>query len=272
VSNVSVIERERRRRGAGCVSNLTLDQALTGELGADQARALAAHLEGCRDCSAARAALMAEAERFDREAPYASLAADAMARATPERTAAWWRRRWLAPTLAMAAGLFIYAGARRADDGRPDPGVRTKGGFSLSTYVLHEGKAAGAMHMGEPVHPGDRLEFRYNGPRGYLAVVSVDQVGRVSAYYPPGSAAAPVEAGREQALTSAVELDATLGKEVIVGVRCDAALPVKDVMRAAADAAARARDRGGAPTDLGPLGLPCVESRHSIDKAVRPVE
>jgi hypothetical protein len=269
VSNVSVIESERRRRGAGCVSNLTLDQALAGELGGEETRALDAHLEACRDCSAARAALLAETERFGREAPLAALAADALARATTrESPLAWWRRWWLGPALAMTAGLFIYAGARRSDDG-----LRAKGGFSLSPYVLHaESKGAGTLHVGEPLHPGDRLEFRYNGPRGYLAVIAVDTTGRVSAYYPPGATAAPVEAGREVALSSAIELDATLGREVIVAVRCDSPLSVTEVMHAASDAAARAQARGGAPTDLGPLGLPCVETRRSIDKAARPVE
>jgi hypothetical protein len=270
VSNVSVIESERRRRGAGCVSNLTLDQALAGELGGEEIRALDAHLEHCRDCSTARATLLAERERFEREAPIASLASDALARATNRQSPlTWWRRWWLGSALAtMTAGLLIYAGARRSDDG-----LRAKGGFSLSPYVLHaESKGTGTLHVGEPLHPGDRLEFRYNGPPGYLAVIAVDTTGRVSAYYPPGATAAPVESGREVALTSAVELDATLGREVIVAVRCDSAVPVTDVMHAAADAAARARARGGAFTDLGSLGLPCVETRHSIDKAARPVE
>jgi hypothetical protein len=262
VNQVNVIETERRPKGTGCVSNLTLDRALCGELPADEARALASHLQGCRHCAAASAALRAELEHFLAQQPLASLAADALARAGAVH-APWWRR-WLVPALGLAvgaAGLMIVV--NKGDAGR------SKGGaFTLSPYVLHaEGSGAGTLHAGEPLHPGDRLQFHYNGTQGgYLVVIAVDAAGRVSAYYPPGSFAAAVEPGHEVPLNSAVELDATMGREVIVAVRCDTAVRVTDVMHAAADAAARARAAGGSPTDLGPLGLPCQETRNTIDK------
>jgi hypothetical protein len=98
----------------------------------------------------------------------------------------------------------------------------------------------------------------------------VDESGTVSVYYPAGSNAAAVSAGREVELPSAVELDGTLGRETVVAVRCDRPVAVADVVRAAENAAKDARARGASPADLGPLGLPCDESRHPIGKTARP--
>ncbi len=68
------------------------------------------------------------------------------------------------------------------------------------------------------------------------------------------------------ALQTAVELDGSLGREVVLAVRCDRPLPVAEVLKAARQAADAARARGGAPTDLGPLGLACDETRQIIAK------
>jgi hypothetical protein len=173
-------------------------------------------------------------------------------------------RRLAVPALALcagAAGLVLWA-----------PANRTKGGFSLSPYVLHPERASiGTLHAGEPLHPGDRLQFRYNGPRsGYLAVVAIDESGAVSVYYPAGPTAAAVEAGHEVDLHSAVELDGKLGREVVLAVRCDQPVAVSDVVRAAREALRVARSRGLGLTELGPLGLPCDETRHRIAKTERP--
>ena len=261
-----VLDAGRRQRSAECVSNLALDRYLLDELAPHERDRLTAHLGTCHTCSEVHASLAADRERFDSDAPVASLAADALARWTqrPRGGLGVWVRRLALPVLALgvgAAGLVLWT-----------PANRTKGGFSLSPYVLHPERAStGSLHSGEPLHPGDRLQFRYNGPRGgYLAVVAVDERGAISVYYPAGPTAAAVDAGREVELRSAVELDGTLGREVVLGVRCDQPVAVSDVVRAAQNAVEAARAKGMSPPDLGPLGLPCDEMRHRIAKTGRP--
>jgi hypothetical protein len=255
----------RRRRGPACVSDLSLDRLALDELAADERGTVTAHLAGCADCAAASARLIEDRSVFAREVAVANLAADALSRAQPRPARRAWR--WLVAPLGLlavgAAGLALFA--RPAD-------FRSKGDFSLSPYVLHpESASDGTLHLGEPLHPGDRLQFRYNGGKGgHLAVVAVDSTGKVSVYYPPGPLAAPVEPGHDVPLSSAVELDGTLGREVIVGVRCDGPIPVAEIASAMRKAADAARARGVAATELGPLGLPCAETRYQIAKQPRP--
>jgi hypothetical protein len=197
----------------------------------------------------------------------ANLAADALMRAERRPAPRGWR--WLVAPLGLlaagAAGFLLLP--------RTPQDFRTKGEFSLSSYVLHpESATAGTLHLGEPLHPGDRLQFRYNGSKsGHLAVVAVDSAGKVSIYYPPGPQAVPVEAGHDIPLSSAVELDGTLGREVIVGVRCERPVAVAEISAATRSAVEAARARGVAVTDFGALGLPCAETRHQIVKQPPPL-
>lgn len=261
--HLTALDARRRSRGPECASALALDQLELGELAGESRTRVMAHLAACADCARAREAVAADRARFEAEVAVPTLAADALMRAqrAPSPASMWSRvRRFLIPMTVTAAGAFTVAMFLGTRDE-----LRSKGDFSLSAYVLHpeEGGAAGNLHAGEPLHPGDKLQFRYNGSRaGYLAIVAVDQAGEVSVYYPPGATAAPVTAGRDVPLSSAVELDSTLGAEEIVGVRCDAALPVADVV-AATRKAARARG------EVSTLGLPCVETRLRIEKRAR---
>jgi hypothetical protein len=267
---VTAIDRElraldtgRRSKGPGCVSNLALDLYLLDELAPGERDGLAGHLASCRPCTEVLAALQADRLRFA-DQPLANLAADAHTRAGAARAS--WLRRLFVPTAALCAGAAALALLWTPAQ------FRSKGGaFSLSPYVLHpESTTTGGLHQGEALHPGDQLQFRYNGARdGYLAVVSIDTTGGVSVFYPPGERAAPVAAGHDVALSSAVELDGSLGRELVLAVRCDQPVAVADVVQAARRAAEAARARGAAPTELGPLGLPCDETRQTIAKARR---
>jgi len=256
----------RRRRGPECVSDLSLDRLALGEVGPQEQATLTAHLAVCPDCAAASTRLGEDRALFAREAAIANLAADAAMRAASRP-----RRRW--PWLVAPLGLLAAGATAFTLFVKPVPELRTKGEFSLSSYVLHpESATAGALHLGEPLHPGDRVQFRYNGGKaGHLAIVAVDATGDVAVYYPPGAVAAPVAAGTDLPLDSAVELDGTLGREVIVGVRCERAIPVAEIAAAARKAAQAARARGVASTELGPLGLPCAETRHLIAKQPPPL-
>jgi hypothetical protein len=264
----NALDAQRRIRTPTCASDLVLDRLALDEVSSQERAALIAHLDGCSDCAVARTRLESDRQAFAREAALPTLAADALARA--QRGSAWgpvlWRR--LVPLVAMfgaVAGISVFVG-------RPQLGTRTKGELSLSTYVLHpERGTAGSLHGGEPLHPGDQLQFHYNGGRGgYLAIVAVDGGGKVSVYYPSGPVAAPVAAGRDVALPSAVELDGTLGHEVILGVRCDTPVNIQEIETATRKAVDSARSHGAAATELGALDLPCVETRYRIEKLPRP--
>jgi hypothetical protein len=262
----NLLDAQRRSLGPTCVSDLTLDRVALGETNDTERAAVAAHLATCDGCTRASAVLAEDRAGFAREAAVANLAVDAMERSSREAKRIWKRvllRRLIAP-LAMGGAVALITFFAK-----PHSETRTKGEFSLSPYVLHpESGAAGNLHLGEPLHPGDRLQFRYNGgQRGYLAIVAVDAAGQVAAYYPSGTTAAPVEAGHDVDLQSAVELDGTLGREVIVGLRCQTAVAMDAILAATRKAASDARAHGG---EVGALGLPCVETRHQIDKRARP--
>jgi hypothetical protein len=255
----------RRSKGPGCLSNLALDRYLLDELSPPERQGVAGHLVGCRTCADLYAVMQAERVRFA-DQPLASLAADALARAGSSRPS--WLRRLLIPATALCAGAAALAVLWTP---RADFRSKGSGGFSLSPYVLHPERAVtgGDLRPGEALHPGDKLQFRYHGRDGYLAVVAVDAGGTVSVFYPPGAQAAPVTGGRDVALSSAVELDGSLGRELVVAVRCDQPVAVAEVVRAAQHAADAARARGASPTELAGLGLPCDETRQTIAKSKR---
>jgi hypothetical protein len=261
----------KRRQQPECLSDLVLDQLILEEGSAEERARALAHLGACPACEGAREALAAERARFLTEANVPALAADALARAGnapapgPARS---WLRRLLGPLgLVAAAGvaaMLLFPGR---------PGFTPKGGFSLSAYVRHaEGAAEGTLHTGEALHPGDRLRFQLGGAgEGYVAVVSVDAAAKISVYYPQGAGAAPWKSGSAgEPLPSAVELDRTLGHEVIVAVRCASPFEVSALVasvRRSLNAGAAAADPGKA---LRPLDLGCAEARYEITKSPQP--
>ncbi len=266
----------RRRLGPGCASDLTLDQLATGELSVAERAATLGHIGLCAACGQAHNRLQESRATFASTANLAALAADALSRAQATTS----QRRWLfgwAPRLALPVGLSAAAvvmalALLMPSSGVAPPDTRTKGGFSLSTYVKHpDQESAGTLHLGEPLHPGDRLQFRYNGSdAGFLTVVAVDGAGQISIYFPPGETAQKIQPGRDLPLPSAVELDGTLGREIIVAVRCAAPIAVSDVVAAARRAQSLAGNNGRPAPDIGPLGLPCVEARQEITKIAQP--
>jgi hypothetical protein len=247
-----------RRRGPGCLSDLQLDQLQLGELSPEARGVSERHLAGCPSCAQAHSALATLAATFAGETDVPSLAARTLDAAAQKRTPPW--RRWLMP-VSLSAAAALGATLLLVRPPLPETGTRTKGGFSLNTYVQHaESDAPARLHLGEPLHPGDRVQFRYQGNEaGYLMILSADQAGRVSVYYPPGDAAAPVAAGRDVPLATAIELDDTLGDETVVALRCATAVSVAQAQEALAKAAA--------PTSLR---LGCAEHRVRLTKVATP--
>ncbi|HEY4221716.1 MAG TPA: hypothetical protein VGO62_10240, partial [Myxococcota bacterium] len=119
--------------------------------------------------------------------------------------------------LAAAAVLVVMV--------RGSDGERSKGGAGALTFsVLHDGVAR-AGSDGEIVHPGDALRFSVRTPsRAYVAVISSDGGGAVSAYFPVDGAALPLVNGAED-LPAATALDDVLGRETLTAFFCDRAVP-----------------------------------------------
>ena len=267
----------------GCLSDLALDRLARSE-GPLQERELAqGHLQSCRACAQARDALEDDRRRFDEQIDVPALARDALARHEAGRIAVRARiARWLAPVvgLAMAAGaVALFAG--RADRGGDE--LRAKGGLAIELFVKHAETAGdGRLHLGEALHPGDRVRVRLTGAgqegalaragdgqsdgRSYLAVLAVDVTGRVSVYHPQAGSTARLAEPGASPLPSAVELDGTLGSEVILAFACPSPLAVDTLVAAVQQATDRGRVRTDPAAAVGAVQSPCVSARYRIEK------
>jgi hypothetical protein len=210
-------DQQRRRQGPACLSDLKLDQLLLGELGEDEVERSSAHLRACAPCTQARAALVADRDAYA-AADVTAHARDALARAAAVPARGWWSRWWVGAIAlpALAVGAFVLMPRAPAD------GMRAKGDFSVAIYVKHaESAAEGGLHLGEPLHPGDRVRFKLGGSdHGYLALFGLDAKEKLSVFFPHGAQAQP-QPSADGLLPGAIELDGTLGAEQIVALRCE---------------------------------------------------
>lgn len=100
-------------------------------------------------------------------------------------------RRWLAPTLAVAATALFFAVATplwlapRDPHPLPDEVTRAKGGAELLVHRLGP-RGPELMNHGQEAREGDRLQLTARLPTpAYLAIVSVDGLGVVTVHQPP---------------------------------------------------------------------------------------
>jgi len=193
-----------------CFSALQLDRFLAGEMTEGEAERLRVHRAGCARCTAALDELRIGSE--ERLPPLRVVPLAPRSR-FPVRAGA------AAVGLAAAASLLLVV--------RP-LSTRIKGpGFALSMYVEHRGEVRPAG-PGETVAPGDALRFAVSAPvNGYVAILSLDSKGHGSIYFPAGSRAEPVQAGRDVALPLGTRLDETVGEERIVGLFCTSAVELE---------------------------------------------
>jgi hypothetical protein len=194
-----------------CLSRLHCDQLLNGEL--DDRDDLKRHPASCQRCTALLAAHRRERAAF----------------AVPRARAA---RRWPIGLAAVAAAFGVWLFASR--DPHEGAQTRDKGKPALAFYVKH-GDVVRAGAPGEVVYPNDAINFTVstNQP-AFVAIISVDGAGKLSAYYPDGPAATAIPGGRDQVLPRSVLLDDTLGLERVVGVFCDRSIAVAELAAAVA--------------------------------------
>ena len=202
------------------LSELAVDRLVAGELAAGDEAAMRDHAADCPQCGALLDDALAVQRtfaldhmplRFVTPLPSPRPFAD-----RPPRRAAYGA---LGAAMAIAAGLAIAISWPRA---HAETTVRTKGSAMVGFFVQHDGQIRrGAPH--EVVMPGDRVElFTTALEPVWFAAISFDPRGVRTVYVAPQR----IEAGREQILPTATELDNTIGTEVVTGVFCDAAFDV----------------------------------------------
>jgi hypothetical protein len=127
------------------------------------------------------------------------------------------RRRRDAAIAAIAMGLAAAVAIVLAWPRSPaDDEVRTKGTPIVGFFVAHgDAIRRGAPH--EAVMPGDRVElFTTTYEPVWFTAFGDDATGSRSVYVEPRQ----LDPGREQIVPLSVELDGTLGSEVVTGVFC----------------------------------------------------
>jgi hypothetical protein len=202
---------EHAERSPECLSRLHCDQLLNGEL--EHRDDLKRHQASCQRCTALLATHRRERAAF----------------AVPRARAP---RRWTIGLAAVAAAFGVWLLASR--DRHDDANARSKGKPALSFYVKH-GEVVREGGPGEVVRPNEAINFTVSTDEpAFLAIISVDGAGKVSAYYPAGPTAAAIPAGRDQVLPRSVLLDDTLGLERVVAVFCQRPTLVAELAAAVA--------------------------------------
>jgi hypothetical protein len=221
------LESFRRRESPECLSDLQLDCILAGEENA-QTVAYRRHLETCRSCAnrlqAQSDATASFPERID--LPGLSVKTlDQAENAEPSRRVIS-RRPWLvlAPVAAAVAGLllFVTIGNQTLPGPGGDPGAtRTKGKVGFGVVVKRGGRVF-AGESGGIYHPGDRLRFHSNSTDVmHLSIFNIESSGKLVRFIPvEGNHSIRVRPGRKVLLPGAIELDKSLGEEILVGVFC----------------------------------------------------
>jgi len=237
------------------LSDLRLDQLLSGELSGEREQRVRAHLATCARCQDRQLELSADRAAFvQKELSFDALFASRRATVVGVRPglarggASRWRSPVLAGALTLSAALVaLGVGLGRLQPSSDSPagetslGTRSKGSGATISFVVKRGSESFWGEPGQVLAPGDELRFAVSSDRLlYAGVWGVDALGKTSAYH--GSPElAKVEAGHRQPLPGAVVLDASLGEERLVAVFC--AKPVPGAELASAVAAASSAPR-----------------------------
>jgi hypothetical protein len=255
-------------RAPGCVSDLDLDELLSGDLvGLPRASALRAHIDGCTRCRERLSAFEAV------EPPPAGVILSRVKEAgtRPPRTS-----RWPFALVVMTMGAAVAAAFVVVVRPSPGPGVgadeRTKGGLALTVFVKRAGGAVETVTRDGTLRPGDEMRFSLaTGRPGYAVVLGLDAAPSVTLYapYAPTAGAAQaikLDSAGKTALPGSIVADETGGAERVVAVVCEGATP-PEALRARAVAALTAA--AGDPARVSSLGTGCLESGVLLHKEPR---
>lgn len=205
------------------VREIELRRLFAGELSPEEAQAFRAHLAGCEDCRGVERALEEEKRRFEAALPFEQFARGVerlLAPPAPKRRPAL---RWVQGAVALAACLGVAVLAPRliaVETAGTAHGNRLKGGAEVELRI---GAGSGPQRVANPdgaeaLGPGERVRIGYRaGGHRYLAAVSVDATGEVSALYPEEGQSLPVsDASGMRYLPGSLEFTGHGAQRVIV--------------------------------------------------------
>jgi len=240
------------------------------------------HLEDCELCRGRIHKLVEEEGRFSKQIPYARFAQGVEEKlrqqAGGSSSGGLARLRWVAPLFATAASIAVLVavgmqGSFGKDAQAPvaaisaGSGSRTKGGAQVDLYVGREGAASRVAASREILSEHDRVRIAYRpGGWRYLAIISIDQSGRISALYPIEGESLPVDPSDRQTrvLPDSLSFDGE-GLERVVILFSDAPLLMGEIQRAAHEAFLAAR---GDLEKLGKLTLPVEGGLEEISRTL----
>jgi hypothetical protein len=228
-----------------CLSDLAFDELHAGELGVTSAQRAEEHVAACARCRDRRQALLAAQRDFLEQYPTAPNLARRPAPRKGPRTYAV-----LVASLALAAAaVALVVRPRHEPEGaRAALETRSKGGARLSFHVKRSDRIFEGADR-ERVKAGDQLRFSVaNAPERHVAVFSRDGSGAATVYYPSEPTSRALGPASETALDAAVELDATVGEETLVGVFCDSEFALEP-LRAALEHTGRVPTMPGCTID-----------------------
>lgn len=225
-------------------SEWTLRRLQAGELAASEAARARAHAADCGACGTMLRGLEDTQARFEAEVSFERFEAGverALERQRRREPRPLPARRWVATAAAMAASVLVVLLARPLLDTDTNPVRGTngiKGGGAVAELRIGGG-SPGMQREALPDEPealdyGERVMLGYQpGEYRYVAAVSVDAIGEVTALHPEAGDSVPVEHGEDmQWLPGSWELTGS-GAERVVLVLTDAPLPVETLVEAA---------------------------------------
>lgn len=218
-----------------------------------------AHVLSCDVCTTrkrsietARGVLLARvpAEEFARATLVLAAAEESSANVDSVRRAKVLRWSFAGGVLAVAAACLLWI--QRPVPLASSEVIRIKGAASFEVFVKR-GERISTVRDGDALATGDQLGFVYTlaEPR-HLLILSIDDTGAISRYYPSDVGSRPLPAGARVQLPLAVELDAHRGAERLVALFSDAP-PNEDAARRALGAAFQ---RTADLSKLGDIDLP----------------
>jgi len=240
-----------RRRPEGCLSELSAERYLAGEVDGAALKTVETHLGACAHCGAMVTAMRGVSWRADPAVLREHLEGEPIF----ARLARWFARP---AVLVPAAGLvLVLAAAPLVVRQMIDAGaVREKGGIGLRVFVKTADGSRPAM-QGERLRAGDAIKFAVSpGGQRYVMVVNVEETGKVTRYYPRDEQSAPTDPHREAVLPTSITLDDYHGVERVYAVFSDKPLAFGDVAAAVRKAAGPSGRFDPRAVDALPLPFP----------------